>query len=225
MLEELLSTLNAQITLLCRHHENINMRSTLRPLYERDGPLKNLLRVPDDAGGRAVAVAQPWVLQAPDSYFFPEQLPPLSVSDGQEVSLGGTVPAVSGGQGASAGDAATSGGAAPAGGAVTARGAAAAVSETGQQVASASGGAATDGSAKRARRPQHCIDCGHKMRIGPFKKYHSQVLASCQPKVCAVPANLRRVAKKPGQQNSFRKFGGECECTGDAEHPGGCKAL
>lgn len=193
----------------CRHHEDINMRNTLRSVREDDGPMRTLLRAPDDAGGGAVAVAQPWVLQAADSFRFPEQLPPLSAPGGQGVSPGDSGLVASAEQGTPAGGVASADGAATAG--------------SGAQVAPAGSGATTNAPAKRARRPQHCIECGHKMRVGAFKVDHPQFLSACQPKRCNVPANLRRVATNPQQQNALRKFGGECECTGSAGHPGGCR--
>lgn len=130
--------------------------------------MRTLLRAPNNVGGSSVAVAQPWVLQAPDTYNFPEQLPSVSTSGEQGESLGGAVPVASGGQGV------------PAGGAASADGAATVAS--GEQGASASSGANTDASAKRPRRPQHCIECGHKMRIGAYKTYHPQFLSARQPK-------------------------------------------
>ena len=89
------------------------------------------------------------------------------------------------------------------------------------QGALAGGGAGAP--AKPRRKPQHCVECGHKMRIGVLKKYHPQFLSAAQPKKCTVPERLHRLAVRPTQQNALRKFGGECECTGDAAHLGGCK--
>ena len=78
--------------------------------------------------------------------------------------------------------------------------------------------------AKRSRICQHCFTCGHKMRVGPFKD-HKQFLASGRGAVCTLREDLKRVVQRPKEKNAIRKFGGECECVGDAEDPGGCKSV
>lgn len=88
---------------------------------------------------------------------------------------------------------------------------------------------------KRRRGHQHCTECGHLLAIGPYAQYHIQSLPRANkssaavhgaggpggPK-CRVDPRLRRVEVVPSQVGS-RKFGGPCDCTGDGEHPGGCK--
>ena len=63
------------------------------------------------------------------------------------------------------------------------------------------------------------------MRKGPFKEHHKQFLASGGGAVCTVREELKRVVKRPNEKNAIRKFGGECECVGDADHRGGCKSV
>jgi len=173
----------------------------LRPIRQEDNPLRGLLRTPDDTGGPPIA--QPWLVEAPDSHRFPEQLPPLPASGGQGSAAGGAIGAASGGQGASAAAATASAG----------------VRGQGESVGS---GAGTDASTKRSRTAQHCVQCGHKKRAGAYSKYHPQFLSPSQSK-CTVPESLWRVAVNPNKQNAIRKFGGACPCTGDVEHPGGCQ--
>lgn len=78
---------------------------------------------------------------------------------------------------------------------------------------------------KRSRICQHCIACGHKMRVGPYKDHHKQFLAQGKGAVCTLRMELSREVKRPKEKNAIRKFGGECECVGDADHPGGCKSV
>lgn len=82
--------------------------------------------------------------------------------------------------------------------------------------------------AQSSRCAQHCLDCGHKMRVGPYKRHHTQFLSakgsasSAQGARCTVPAHLHRVAVRPAATRAIRKFGGECTCVGDDDHLGGC---
>ena len=43
--------------------------------------------------------------------------------------------------------------------------------------------------------------------------------------VCTVREELSRVVKRLKDKNAIKKFGGECECVGDANHPGCCKSM
>ncbi|CAN0373172.1 unnamed protein product, partial [Pylaiella littoralis] len=85
------------------------VRDTMRPVRLQEGPVRNHLRLPDDVGGAATAVAQPWVLQPPDGFEFPTQLPALPAAGEQGGSSAGAAAAGSGDQGASAGSGAVTG--------------------------------------------------------------------------------------------------------------------
>ena len=43
--------------------------------------------------------------------------------------------------------------------------------------------------------------------------------------VCTVREELSRVVKRLKDKNAIKKFGGECECVGDADHPVECKSV
>lgn len=88
----------------------------------------------------------------------------------------------------------------------------------------AGSGTTAGGAAPRVRNPQVCRTCGHKMRVGPFKRYHTQFLASAAGSSCTVPQNLRRPEVNPTAQRAVRVFGGLCACLGDHAHPGGCSS-
>ena len=126
-----------------------------------------------DIGSTAGAVAEPWLLEAPSVFQFPEQIADNGGAAGEPAPESGPVATVP----------------------------------------------------KRFRIFQHCLTCGHKMRKGPFKEHHKQVLASGGGAVCTVPEELKRVVKRPNEKNAIRNFGGECECVGDADHRGGCKSV
>ena len=84
--------------------------------------------------------------------------------------------------------------------------------------------------AQSSRCAQHCLNCGHKMRVGPYKRYHTQFLngkgsaSSVEGARYKVPAHLHRLAMRPTATRAIRKFGEECACVGDHDHPGGCKS-
>ena len=82
-------------------------------------------------------------------------------------------------------------------------------------------GASSAGGAKR--RNQHCRTCGHKMRVGAFKRHHNQFLSSPGP-IFTVPESRRRVKVNPIATRSIRMFGSECHCVGDDAYPGGCSS-
>ena len=83
---------------------------------------------------------------------------------------------------------------------------------------SAVSGASSAAGAKR--RNQHCRTCGHKMRVGAFKRHHNQFLSSPGP-ICTVPESRRRVKVTPIATRPIRMFGSECHCVGDDAYPGG----
>ena len=84
---------------------------------------------------------------------------------------------------------------------------------------SAVSGASSAAGAKRWN--QHCRTCGHKMRVGTFKRHHNQFLSARGP-ICTVPESPRRVKLNPIATRPIRMFGSECHCVVDDAYPEGC---
>ena len=82
---------------------------------------------------------------------------------------------------------------------------------------SAVSGASSAAGAKR--RNQHCRTCGHKMRVGAFKRHHNQLFLSSSGSICTVPQSRRRVKVNPIATRPIRMFGSECHCVGDDAYP------
>lgn len=99
-------------------------------------------------------------------------------------------------------------------------------------------------SVKRSRSPHHCLECGHLAQIGPYVRYHVQMLPRAQKAAqrlgdrsrrghdpgqgggtsrCSCPEEFRRKPVSAATTAAKRKFGSDCSCEGDADHPGGCK--
>jgi len=87
------------------------------------------------------------------------------------------------------------------------------------------GAAGATAHSSRPRAAQMCRTCGHKMRVGPFKRYHTQFLAATSGASCTTPESLYRPIVKQGAQRPSRKFGGVCACLGHEDHPGGCSSV
>ena len=90
----------------------------MKPVQAQDAPIRGQLRDAVGIGGTTGAMAEPWILEAPSVFQFPEQVAENGGAGGQATPEGGPVAVV----------------------------------------------------AKRSRICQHCLTCGHKMRMGPFKR-------------------------------------------------------
>ena len=86
---------------------------------------------------------------------------------------------------------------------------------------SAVSGASSAAGAKRRNR--HCRTCGHKMRVGAFKRHNNQFLSSPSP-TCTVPESRCRVKVNPIATRPIRMFGSECHCVAVDAYPGGCSS-
>ena len=89
--------------------------------------------------------------------------------------------------------------------------------------AAASAVAGASSAAGGKRRNQHCRTCGHKMRVGAFKRHHNQFLSS-PGSTCTVPESRRRVKVNSMATRPIRMFSSECHCRGDDTYPGGCSS-
>ena len=179
------------------------MRDTLRPAEISASAVRSHLRVPADVQGPSAALAEPYVLPAPEGFSFPPQM--------AEAGGGGA-----GGGGGPSQDAAAAAAAAAAAGS-SAGGSAGASAD-------ASGGAGSNSGRVSGRVAQHCFVCGHKMRVGPYARHHQQFRKNPGPS-CTLRADLRRPVHNASATKAIRKFKGECTCKGDEEHPGGCGSV
>lgn len=91
--------------------------------------------------------------------------------------------------------------------------------------ADVAGAAGATAPTARPRSAQMCRTCGHKMRVGPFKRYHTQFLSAAGGSSCTVPHDLRRPVVQASGSRPIRIFGSMCACSGDEDHPGGCSSV